>query len=79
MVDDILRTSSGSGNNWTEYRRLVLHELERLDEKLTKFGDKIDRLNTSVTRLQVKSGVWGAVGGMIPITIALIFYLIRLK
>lgn len=64
---------------WVEYRRLILSELERINAALHDINDKIDdrlvnevaKLKVDIGMLQVRSGVWGAVAGIIT-TIAFI-------
>lgn len=58
--------------NWGEYRRLILSELERisrdmenLNDKLDKFRqDEISKIKIDVAMLKVKAGAWGAIGGL---------------
>ena len=47
-----------------------LREVERAaDEAITEVNDK-------VSRLEVKAGVWGLIGGMIPVAIAVVLWAI---
>lgn len=66
--------------NWGEYRRLILSELERigrdlevLNDKLDKFRqDEISKIKIDVAMLKVKAGVWGMLGGlMVAVSAAL--------
>jgi hypothetical protein len=68
--------------SWHEYRRLVLNELERLNDNITALTLKIENLNgarerdisdlrVKVGMLEVKSGIWGAVGGSLASLIAI--------
>lgn len=57
-------------DSWSEYRRLVLSEIERID---TRMKDMESHINQSLTRisedlvgLKVKAGIWGFVCGLIP-------------
>jgi len=59
-------------NGWNEYQKLVLHELHELNLKFDKNSQDIQNIREQVAKLKVKSGVWGAIGGMIPIIIALV-------
>ncbi len=66
---------------WTEYRRLVLGQLEklegsisRLDGKLESFrNSEIAELKVEVAMLKVKAGLWGAIGATIPTIGALLW------
>tara|TARA_R110002094_G_scaffold104568_1_gene103886 strand:+ start:753 stop:992 length:240 start_codon:yes stop_codon:yes gene_type:complete len=67
---------SNDHDGWDEYRRLILSELERLDEAV-KDSNKSDaaalnkllldviKLREEVVALKVKAGVWGILGGVI--------------
>jgi len=66
-------------NNWYEDRRLVLAELARFNESITILAAKIEQLRLDVAILQVKAGVWGLMGGLIPTVIVVLFYLLRGK
>lgn len=68
--------------NWGEYRRLILSELERISKDLEVLSDKLDlfrrdeisKIQIDVAMLKVKAGVWGAAGGLM---VALAATLIR--
>lgn len=79
------RTSSDS---WDEWRRHVLAELVRLNAKNDSIDRSIDmlreelqeelsRMNVELVTLKLKSGLWGMVAGLIPVTIALAMKLIK--
>lgn len=57
------------GNGWTEWGRHVLCELERGSTEREELKKMIAELKQDVTMLKVKSGLWGALGGMIPILV----------
>lgn len=61
---------------WGEYQRLVLGELERLNEGMEKRDAAIQDMKTQIAILQVKSGVWGMIGGAITVAITLAVYLV---
>lgn len=56
--------------DWREYERLVLSEIERLSEELMQTRKSMIELRTDLAVLsntvQIKSGVWGALAGVIP-------------
>lgn len=72
-------------DNWAEYRRLVLSEIERLTVEMQRLDvklqairvDDIPTVRREITMLQVKSGVWGAVAGAIPAVIVIAFSLAK--
>lgn len=59
------------GNGWDEYQKLVLHELKELNKKAE--ANLVDHaaIKEDIATLKVKAGIWGLVGGMIPVVIAL--------
>ena len=38
---------------------------------------RFDRIEIAIAKLQVKSGVWGLIGGSIPVAIMLAIYLVE--
>ena len=72
-----------SERTWLEYRQLVLKELERLNLSITDLGNRLDRnyheyqaelskIKIDIAMLQVKSGLWGAVAGIL-VTLSAVF------
>ena len=59
--------------DWSEYRRLILQELERLNMLAHDLSDEIrdirnkdlSQVRVDIAMLQVKAGVWGAVAGAV--------------
>ena len=62
--------------SWQEYRRLVLNELERLDEAIKNLDKKLDErdkaqdvkvsaINLELLTLKIKASVYGAIAGAI--------------
>ena len=60
-------------NGWDEWGRHVLAELIRLNDNIDKIEVDIRKIDTKIATLEVKSGVWGLIGGLIPILIFLFF------
>lgn len=58
--------------DWFQYRRLILSELTRISNAIAEVDAKIERLRSDeisklkvdVAMLQVKAGMWGALGGL---------------
>ena len=69
------------GNGWSGYEKLVLARLEQLDERLVHLDNRITRmqdeeitrLKIEVAMLKVKSGLWGAAAGMLPVGLFVAF------
>ena len=66
-------------NGWNEWSRHVLAELERLNDCYNKLDTKMNRLFTEVAMLKVKSGVWGAIGGSMPVIAGVLWLLVKNK
>ena len=78
-----------SNNGWHEWGKFVLKELERLNKVISDLmnaynqelkGIRADiskmEVNNSkdITALKVKSGVWGLIGGLIPVLITVALF-----
>ena len=70
------------GNGWDEYRKLVMRELERLtseirqsrthhEQGLQGLYDRLIETEKHVATLQVKCGIFGLLGGLIPTVAAM--------
>jgi hypothetical protein len=66
-------------NGWSEYQKLVLSELKRLDNDITDLGNKVDRVRIDLAMVKVKVGLWGMVGGTIPAAIAFLYTILQMK
>lgn len=76
MVEPLEERGGGRSDweerTWFEYRRLILSELKRISDDISEVNAKIDRLRSDeigklkvdVAMLQVKAGMWGALGGL---------------
>ena len=63
-------------NGWQEWSKFVLKELTRLSDTYEdlskKVNEEVTQLKTEVAMLQVKSGIWGIIGGAIVIIVVLL-------
>ena len=67
----------GSDDSWLTWSKFVLAELKRLNEQISELDNKIallkdeqiSKLKIEIAMLKVKSGVWGSIGGLIPVVI----------
>lgn len=64
-------------NGWTEYRKLVLKELEDLNKGYSDLRKEVGKLREDIATLKVKSGVWGMIGGAIPVAIGIIVWFLK--
>ena len=54
-----------SDNGWSEYQKLVLAELKRLDASLHVLHDEVAELRLSVEVLRQRAVTWGALSGFV--------------
>lgn len=59
-------------SEWTQYQKLVLAELERHSDALDLIKKEIGLIQIDLAMLKVKAGVWGLMGGLVPVVIALL-------
>lgn len=57
-------------NGWKEWKKHVLIELKDHKEQMTQVHIAINNLSVQNAKLEVKSGMWGALGGLIMIITA---------
>lgn len=57
--------ASIANHEWSEYRRLVLAELIRLDAEIKSNASSIKDNTTNVTILKTKAAMWGLIAGVI--------------
>lgn len=72
--------SGGTGNGFSEYRQLLLAENERFNENFLRIERSLSAIEKELaslkTEVKFKSGLWGALGAIVPICIAFIIFLI---
>ena len=56
--------------DWSEWRRLIIHEIKRLNDNLESTNTRFIIMQNDVSKLKLASAVWGAIGGIV-ITILL--------
>ncbi len=61
---------------WEGYERLVMSKLEDLGADIHRVEDKVEALLIDVAMLKVKAGVWGAVAGLIPASVAVVLMVV---
>ena len=67
----------GNKNGWAEWSRFVLKELERLNGCYDDINEKVGLIREEIVALKIKAGVWGLIGGMIPVAVGLMIYLLK--
>lgn len=77
-----------SNGNFKEYRLLILDQIKvcregikSLDEKMdlvrNDVSDRVGKIKVEVAMLKVKSGLWGAAAGMIPVAIVMVMMYLK--
>lgn len=67
----------GNGD-FSEYRRLILDRLDRLDDEVNSISRTVSRIENDLTALKIRAGLWGAIAGALPgLIAAIVFYLTR--
>jgi len=61
-------------DGWNEYSRMVLHELERLNEGVNKLDEGQKQIEKDIIMLQAKSTIWGSVGGFLIAVLTNLFF-----
>jgi len=64
-------------NSWTEWSKHILAELQRLDGWCKDISEKQTEILVEIAALKVKAGIWGLVGGAIPVGIMVIVYMLK--
>jgi len=63
-------------NGWNEMGQYVLRELKRHGEALDAINKEVHETREAMVALSVKASVWGLLGGMIPVAILVLLYLL---
>lgn len=70
-------TNGNGKDGWDKWGHFVVKELERLNEKAQRLDDKVSKVMIEIAMLKVKSGIWGLVGGAIPVAVGLAVWIIK--
>ena len=66
-------------NNWKEWKNYVLQKLDSLEKCYGNIDEKVNKIAIDIAGLKVKSGIWGLIGGAIPVVIGLAIWFLRSK
>ncbi len=72
--------SNGNNNNpdsWNKWQNFVLQELGRYGKHHTDIFNKLEKINIDIAQLKIKSGIWGLLGGLIPVAVMLGIWILR--
>ena len=66
--------ASVDGNGWSIYEKLVMDKLDEHDARFGNVDEMLTQVRVDIATLKVKAGVWGGIGGLIPVVIALVMF-----
>ena len=61
-------------NGWSKYEKMVIEKLDDHDDKFNGIENKLTQIQVDIATLKVKAGVWGGIGGLIPVVIAIVMF-----
>ncbi len=64
-------------NGFSKWENYILKELKRLGDVVIEFNKKLDEINVAIGVLKMKSGIWGAIAGLIPTSIVIIYLIFK--
>ena len=59
-------------NSWSQYEKLVLNKLD--NERFVDIEQKLTQIQVDIATLKVKATVWGGIGGLIPVVVAMVMF-----
>ena len=66
--------ASVDANGWSKYEKLVMDKLDEHDDRFGNVENKLTQIQVDIATLKVKAGVWGGIGGLVPVVIALVMF-----
>ena len=70
MDDELMADDNG----WSKYEKMVIEKLDDHDDKFNGIENKLTQIQVDIATLKVKAGVWGGIGGLIPVVIAIVMF-----
>ena len=70
MDDELMAEDNG----WSRYEKMVMEKLDDHDDKFNGIEHKLTQIQVDIATLKVKAGVWGGIGGLIPVIIAIVMF-----
>jgi len=70
MDDELMAENNG----WSKYEKMVIDKLDDHDDKFNGIENKLTQIQVDIATLKVKAGVWGGIGGLIPVIIAIVMF-----
>lgn len=67
--------------SWSEYRRLVISELERANSGIAALNLRVDVLRDEFRRdlltLKLKAAAWGGAAGAVPVVFGILYEVLK--
>ncbi|HQN49152.1 MAG TPA: hypothetical protein PL104_06835 [Caldisericia bacterium] len=60
----------------TEDIKEIKEGIEKINGRFDKIEEKMSQLKTEIAVLQVKSGIWGFLAGLIPAVVVMIYWIV---
>lgn len=57
-----------------DWERCLTNEIKQINQSMRDINAQLLKLHIEVAGLKVKSGVWGLIGGLIPVIIMIAFF-----
>ncbi len=70
MDDELMAEDNG----WSRYEKMVMEKLDNHDDKFNGIEHKLTQIQVDIATLKVKAGIWGGIGGLIPVIIAIVMF-----
>ncbi len=70
MDDELMAENNG----WSKYEKMVIDKLDDHDDKFNGIENKLTQIQVDIATLKVKAGIWGGIGGLIPVVIAIVMF-----
>lgn len=64
-------------DGWQEWSKYVLAELKELSRLYDCLDKKVGNMRVDIATLKVKAGIWGLIGGMIPVALIVVLWLLK--
>ena len=66
-----------ANDSWGAWANHVLKTMEDQASDIKEIRNSINGIQVEIAMLKVKSGMWGAMGGMIPVLVALMWWIME--
>ena len=57
----------------TEFEQLLLDKIRSIESGLAELSKDVINVRVAVAKLTVKSGIWGALAGLIPVSLFIVW------